>query len=183
MGSPAAALIALCGGQRIPRFSPDGLFLILSVCIEELESLSAQPAARLGNALNIFGVTTDIARTVDLLSSSSEDGPEGKHFWYWWSPWYHCCQEVCCCFPLLGSYGCLPHLLLNLPRPLHHLRSRPCCHHDQFSSFSWYLPLRCHLHRLPDHLCQARWQPELQPSPAVWLSHPRYWFLLPMLKP
>jgi len=45
---------------------------------------------------------------------------------------------VCCCFPLFGSYGCLPHLLPNLPWPLPHLRYRPCCHHDQVP---WYLHL------------------------------------------
>ena len=69
-----------------PDFHQKGYLASGRCCIEELEGLSAQPAARLGNALDIFGVTTDIARTVDLLSSSSEDGPEGKHFWYWWSP-------------------------------------------------------------------------------------------------
>ena len=97
MGSPAAALIALCGyvvANGYPDFHQMGYLASGLCCIEELEGLSAQPTAKLGNALGMIGVTTDIASTVDLLSPSSEDGPEGKHCWYWWSPWYHCCQEV-----------------------------------------------------------------------------------------
>jgi len=65
-----------------PDFHQMGYLASGLCCIEELKGLSAQPAAKHGNALDIFGVTTDIARTVDLLSSSSEDEPEGKHFWY-----------------------------------------------------------------------------------------------------
>ena len=65
-----------------PDFHQMGYLASGLCCIEELEGLSAQPAARLGNALGMIGVTTDIASTIDLLSPSSEDGPEGKHFWY-----------------------------------------------------------------------------------------------------
>ena len=61
-----------------PDFHQMGYLASGLCCIEELEGLSAQPAARLGNALDIFGVTTDIARTVDLLSSSSEDGQKAS---------------------------------------------------------------------------------------------------------
>jgi hypothetical protein len=45
-------------------------------CIGALGGLSAQPTARLGNALGIIGVSTGIAATLGLLQPT----PEVRHF-------------------------------------------------------------------------------------------------------
>ena len=78
MGSPAAALLASYGyavANGYPDIHQMGYLASGLCCIGELEGLSAQPTARLGNALGIIGVTTGIASTFGLLSPSSEDGP------------------------------------------------------------------------------------------------------------
>ncbi len=47
-------------------------------CIGALGGLSAQPTARLGNALGIIGVSSGIAATLGLL----QPNPEVKNYYY-----------------------------------------------------------------------------------------------------
>merc|ERR1711887_348376 len=75
MGIPAAAFLASYGyalSQGYPEIHQMGYLAAGLCCIGALGGLSAQPTARLGNALGMIGVTAGIASTIGLLSPSPE---------------------------------------------------------------------------------------------------------------
>merc|ERR1712055_1158246 len=75
MGIPAAAFLASYGyavANGYPEIHQMGYLASGLCCIGALGGLSAQPTARLGNALGMIGVTTGIASTIGLLSPSPE---------------------------------------------------------------------------------------------------------------
>jgi NAD(P) transhydrogenase len=55
-------------------------------CIGALGGLSAQPTARLGNALGIIGVSTGIAATLGLLQPT----PEVRHLFDYFIQGFYC---------------------------------------------------------------------------------------------
>ena len=75
MGIPAATFLAAYGyavSQGYPEVHPMAYLTSGLCCIGALGGLSAQPTARLGNALGITGVTTGIAATLGLLQPNPE---------------------------------------------------------------------------------------------------------------
>jgi len=75
MGIPAAAFLASYGyavANGYPEIHQMGYLASGLCCIGALGGLSAQPTARLGNALGMIGVTAGIASTIGLLSPSPE---------------------------------------------------------------------------------------------------------------
>merc|ERR1711963_1261905 len=75
MGIPAAAFLASYGyavANGYPEIHQMGYLASGLCCIGALGGLSAQPTARLGNALRMIGVTAGIASTVGLLQPSPE---------------------------------------------------------------------------------------------------------------
>jgi len=75
MGIPAAAFLASYGyavANGYPEIHQMGYLASGLCCIGALGGLSAQPTARLGNALGMIGVTAGIASTVGLLQPSPE---------------------------------------------------------------------------------------------------------------
>merc|ERR1712168_789779 len=75
MGIPAATFLASYGyamSQGYPEVHQMAYLASGLACIGALGGLSAQPTARLGNALGMIGVTAGIASTIGLLSPSPE---------------------------------------------------------------------------------------------------------------
>merc|ERR1712168_978227 len=75
MGIPAATFLAAYGlavQQGYPEVHQMAYLTSGLCCIGALGGLSAQPTARLGNALGIIGVSTGIAATIGLLNPSPE---------------------------------------------------------------------------------------------------------------
>jgi len=75
MGIPAAAFLASYGyalSQGYPEIHQMGYLAAGLCCIGALGGLSAQPTARLGNALGMIGVTSGIASTLGLLQPTPE---------------------------------------------------------------------------------------------------------------
>merc|ERR1712212_168304 len=75
MGIPAAAFLASYGyavANGYPEIHQMGYLASGLCCIGALGGLSAQPTARLGNALGMIGVTAGIASPIGLLSPSPE---------------------------------------------------------------------------------------------------------------
>jgi len=75
MGIPAATFLAAYGyavSQGYPEVHQMAYLTSGLCCIGALGGLSAQPTARLGNALGITGVTTGIAATLGLLQPNPE---------------------------------------------------------------------------------------------------------------
>merc|ERR1719462_253391 len=75
MGIPAATFLAAYGlavSQGYPEVHQMAYLTSGLCCIGALGGLSAQPTARLGNALGIIGVTSGIAATLGLLQPSHE---------------------------------------------------------------------------------------------------------------
>merc|ERR1712212_488569 len=75
MGIPAATFLASYGyavANGYPEIHQMGYLASGLCCIGALGGLSAQPTARLGNALGMIGVTAGIASTIGLLSPSPE---------------------------------------------------------------------------------------------------------------
>merc|ERR1712027_53998 len=75
MGIPAAAFLASYGyavANGYPEIHQMGYLASGLCCIGALGGLSAQPTARLGNALGMIGVTAGIASTVGLLQPNPE---------------------------------------------------------------------------------------------------------------
>merc|ERR1711887_421335 len=75
MGIPAAAFLASYGyavANGYPEIHQMGYLASGLCCIGALGGLSAQPTARLGNALGMIGVSTGVAATIGLLSPSPE---------------------------------------------------------------------------------------------------------------
>merc|ERR1712168_207945 len=75
MGIPAATFLAAYGlavQQGYPEVHQMAYLTSGLCCIGALGGLSAQPTARLGNALGIIGVSTGIAATLGLLQPSPE---------------------------------------------------------------------------------------------------------------
>merc|ERR1712240_103730 len=75
MGIPAAAFLASYGyavANGYPEIHQMGYLASGLCCIGALGGLSAQPTARLGNALGMIGVTAGIASTIGLLNPSPE---------------------------------------------------------------------------------------------------------------
>merc|ERR1712156_1093839 len=75
MGIPAAAFLASYGyavANGYPEIHQMGYLASGLCCIGALGGLSAQPTARLGNALGMIGVTAGIASTIGLLQPSPE---------------------------------------------------------------------------------------------------------------
>merc|ERR1711963_1066177 len=75
MGIPAAAFLASYGyavANGYPEIHQMGYLASGLCCIGALGGLSAQPTARLGNALGMIGVTAGIASTIGLLTPSPE---------------------------------------------------------------------------------------------------------------
>ena len=75
MGIPAAAFLASYGyavANGYFEIHQMGYLASILSCIGALGGLSAQPTARLGNALGMIGVTAGIASTVGLLQPSPE---------------------------------------------------------------------------------------------------------------
>merc|ERR1712002_205617 len=75
MGIPAAAFLASYGyavANGYPEIHQMGYLASGLCCIGALGGLSAQPTARLGNALGMIGVSTGIAATLGLLQPSHE---------------------------------------------------------------------------------------------------------------
>jgi len=75
MGIPAAAFLASYGyalSQGYPEIHQMGYLAAGLCCIGALGGLSAQPTARLGNALGMIGVTSGIASTIGLLQPTPE---------------------------------------------------------------------------------------------------------------
>merc|ERR1711936_954723 len=75
MGIPAATFLAAYGyavSQGYPEVHQMAYLASGLCCIGALGGLSAQPTARLGNALGITGVTTGIAATLGLLQPNPE---------------------------------------------------------------------------------------------------------------
>merc|ERR1719357_1932773 len=75
MSIPAAAFLASYGyavANGYPEIHQMGYLASGLCCIGALGGLSAQPTARLGNALGMIGVTAGIASTVGLLQPSPE---------------------------------------------------------------------------------------------------------------
>jgi NAD(P) transhydrogenase beta subunit len=78
MGVPAAAFLASYGwamSQGYPEIHQMAYLASSLCCIGALGGLSAQPTARLGNALGIIGVSSGIAATLGLLQPSPEVNP------------------------------------------------------------------------------------------------------------
>merc|ERR1711970_1613618 len=75
MGIPAAAFLASYGyavANGYPEIPQMGYLASGLCCIGALGGLSAQPTARLGNALGMIGVTSGIASTIGLLQPTPE---------------------------------------------------------------------------------------------------------------
>merc|ERR1712117_588435 len=75
MGIPAATFLAAYGyavSQGYPEVHQMAYLTSGLCCIGALGGLSAQPTARLGNALGIIGVTSGIAATLGLLQPSHD---------------------------------------------------------------------------------------------------------------
>ena len=75
MGVPASAFLASYGwavSQGYPEVHQMAYLASSLCCIGALGGLSAQPTARLGNALGIIGVSTGIAATHGLLQPTPE---------------------------------------------------------------------------------------------------------------
>merc|ERR1711970_1665974 len=75
MGIPAAAFLASYGyavANGYPEIRQMGYLASGLCCIGALGGLSAQPTARLGNALGMIGVTSGIASTIGLLQPTPE---------------------------------------------------------------------------------------------------------------
>jgi len=75
MGVPASVFLASYGwavSQGYPEVHQMAYLASSLCCIGALGGLSAQPTARLGNALGIIGVSTGIAATLGLLQPSPE---------------------------------------------------------------------------------------------------------------
>lgn len=75
MGVPAAAFLASYGwavSQGYPEVHQMAYLASSLCCIGALGGLSAQPTARLGNALGVIGVSSGIAATLGLLQPSPE---------------------------------------------------------------------------------------------------------------
>merc|ERR1712117_593547 len=75
MGIPAATFLAAYGyavAQGYPEVHQMAYLTSGLCCIGALGGLSAQPTARLGNALGIIGVTSGIAATLGLLQPSHD---------------------------------------------------------------------------------------------------------------
>merc|ERR1712115_542595 len=75
MGIPAAAFLASYGyavANGYPEIHQMGYLASGLCCIGALGGLSAQPTARLGNALGMIGVTSGVAATIGLLNPSPE---------------------------------------------------------------------------------------------------------------
>ena len=75
MGIPAGAFLVDYGyaeSQGYPEVHQMAYLTSGLCCIGALGGLSAQPTARLGNALGITGVTTGIAATLGLLQPNPE---------------------------------------------------------------------------------------------------------------
>merc|ERR1711887_159671 len=75
MGIPAATFLGAYGyamTQGYPEIHQMAYLASGLACIGALGGLSAQPTARLGNALGMIGVTAGIASTIGLLSPSPE---------------------------------------------------------------------------------------------------------------
>merc|ERR1711887_9404 len=75
MGIPAATFLGAYGyamSQGYPEVHQMAYLASGLACIGALGALSAQPTARLGNALGMIGVTAGIASTIGLLSPSPE---------------------------------------------------------------------------------------------------------------
>merc|ERR1712117_724225 len=75
MGIPAAAFLASYGyavANGYPEIHQMGYLASGLCCIGALGGLSAQPTARLGNALGIIGVSSGIAATLGLLQPNPE---------------------------------------------------------------------------------------------------------------
>merc|ERR1719402_1260664 len=75
MGVPLAAFLSAYGyavQQGYPEVHQMAYLTSGLCCIGALGGLSAQPTARLGNALGIIGVSTGIAATLGLLQPSPE---------------------------------------------------------------------------------------------------------------
>merc|ERR1711963_251140 len=75
MGIPAAAFLASYGyavANGYPEIHQMGYLASGLCCIAALGGLSAQPTARLGNALGMIGVSAGIASTIGLLQPSPE---------------------------------------------------------------------------------------------------------------
>merc|ERR1712002_679107 len=75
MGIPAAAFLASYGyavANGYPEIHQMGYLASGLCCIGALGGLSAQPTARLGNALGIIGVSSGIAATLGILQPSPE---------------------------------------------------------------------------------------------------------------
>jgi NAD(P) transhydrogenase len=75
MGVPAAAFLASYGwavSQGYPEVHQMAYLASSLCCIGALGGLSAQPTARLGNALGMIGVSTGIAATLGLLQPNPE---------------------------------------------------------------------------------------------------------------
>merc|ERR1712212_532190 len=74
-GLPAAAFLSSYGyavANGYPEIHQMGYLASGLCCIGALGGLSAQPTARLGNALGMIGVTAGIASPIGLLSPSPE---------------------------------------------------------------------------------------------------------------
>merc|ERR1712130_346575 len=75
MGIPAAAFLASYGyavANGYPEIHQMGYLASGLCCIGALGGLSAQPTARLGNALGMIGVTSGVAATLGLLQPNPE---------------------------------------------------------------------------------------------------------------
>merc|ERR1712055_968993 len=75
MGIPAATFLAAYGyamTQGYPEIHQMGYLASGLCCIGALGGLSAQPTARLGNALGMIGVSTGVAATLGLLQPNPE---------------------------------------------------------------------------------------------------------------
>merc|ERR1712121_331825 len=75
MGIPAATFLGAYGyamSMGYPEIHQMGYLASGLCCIGALGGLSAQPTARLGNALGMIGVSAGIASTIGLLQPSPE---------------------------------------------------------------------------------------------------------------
>ena len=181
MGIPAATFLGAYGyamSQGYPEVHQMAYLASGLACIGALGGLSAQPTARLGNALGMIGVSTGVAATLGLLQPNPEvltqmaavaagggllgttiakkieitDLPQLVAA-------FHSLVSNTYAFEyhnlLLGWHGRYVDLLCHLPGPLPRLCHRPCCHHDQVRPLPRHLHWRRHLHRLPHCLWQA----------------------------
>merc|ERR1719431_2381451 len=147
MAIPAATFLGAYGyamSQGYPEVHQMAYLASGLACIGALGGLSAQPTARLGNALGMIGVSSGVAATLGLLQPSPEVLTQ---------------MAVTCgaggILPLPGGYGCCADLRGHLPGPLPRLRHRPRRHHGEECPVPGHLHRGGHLHRLPHRLRQA----------------------------